>query len=119
MDPKTTIIVSEPTASPTILCSEERSDFNLDPSASDITAPTLEATNGKGVNVSFEAAGTQGTLDAAILGCRARGRVVVVAGWEKPPTVDMNLVLLREISITGQAASIQLKCWTLSDFISC
>lgn len=104
MDSKTTIIVSEPTDLRRSFALKHGATLALEPSASDIVASTLEATNGKGVDVSFEAAGTQGTLDAAILSCRARGRVVVVAGWEKPPTVDMNLVLLREISITGEDA---------------
>lgn len=61
----------------------------------------MGATSGLGVDVAFDAAGVQRTLDAAIKSVQPRGTVVNVAIWEETAAVNMNLVLSREIFITG------------------
>lgn len=61
-----------------------------------------KATENSGVDIAFDAAGVQASLDTCISSVKTRGLVVNVAIWEQSPKVDMNLVVLREITITGQ-----------------
>lgn len=55
-----------------------------------------------GVDVAFDAAGIQASLDTAIRCVKPRGVVVNVAIWEQEARVNMNLVLMREITVTGE-----------------
>lgn len=55
----------------------------LDPTQDDIVARCLELTNKKGVDVTFDAAGVQVGLDAAVNALKARGTHVNIAIWEK------------------------------------
>lgn len=63
----------------------------LDPTKDDVVARVTELTDGRGVDVAIDCAGMQRTLDAAMEGVRKKGRVVMVALWDKDkkPTVDM------------------------------
>jgi threonine dehydrogenase-like Zn-dependent dehydrogenase len=54
------------------------------------------------MDFAFDAAGAQDGIDAGLASLRPRGVFLNVAGWEKSPTIDMNLVLIREITITGK-----------------
>ncbi len=58
-------------------------------------------TNGNGVDISFDAAGVQPALDAALGVLRPpRGRLMVVAIWEAPPAgIDINRSVMREANI--------------------
>lgn len=61
----------------------------------------MELTGGIGVDVAFDAAGVQVTMDAAIESVRPRGTVVNVAIWEKPATININRLVMKEIFVTG------------------
>ena len=50
----------------------------------------------------FDAAGAQDGINAGLVSLRPRGVFLNVAGWEKNPTIDLNLVTIREITITGK-----------------
>ncbi len=70
--------------------------YVLDPTQEDIVARTREICDGQGADIVFDAAGVQSCLDQAIQTLRARGTLVNVALWEKPPTIDANSLLFRE-----------------------
>lgn len=54
------------------------------------------------MDIAFDAAGVQASMDACLYSVKTRGLVVSVASWEQAPKVDMNLMVLREITMTGE-----------------
>jgi threonine dehydrogenase-like Zn-dependent dehydrogenase len=56
----------------------------------------------QGVHVAFDAAGTQASLDACLSSLRPRGTLLNVAIWEDKATVNINLILSRELNVTGE-----------------
>ncbi|KAH7928019.1 alcohol dehydrogenase GroES domain protein [Leucogyrophana mollusca] len=81
------------------LAQEHGATLVVDPLSTDVVNATMKATDGLGVHIAFDAAGIQATMTAAVQSVRARGKVVNVASWEKPPQIDLNLCLLKEITI--------------------
>ncbi|KAG5352461.1 hypothetical protein C0989_002171 [Termitomyces sp. Mn162] len=75
--------------------------LSLDPVSVDVPEAVTKATGGIGVDIAFDAAGIQASLDAALHSVRPRGTVVNVAVWEKTATVDVNLFWTKEIFLTG------------------
>ncbi len=72
----------------------------IDPLAEDAVEVVRMLTNGNGVDVSFDAAGVQPALDAALGVLRPpRGRLMVVAIWEAPAGIDINRSVMREADI--------------------
>lgn len=59
------------------------------------------ATDGQGVDVVFDAAGIQASIDAALACVRPKGTIANVAIWEKDAQVNMNAILTKEIYLTG------------------
>ncbi|KAK5116376.1 hypothetical protein LTR62_007923 [Meristemomyces frigidus] len=78
----------------------------LDPTKDDIVARCRELTGGQGVHVTFDAAGVQPGLDAAILALRARGTHVNIAIWEKRASFFPNDLVFREKSYLGVATYV-------------
>ena len=80
----------------------------IDPSGSDpatIVGTVMKVTNGIGVDVAFDAAGSQAGLDAALPSIRPRGTFLDIAVFEESPQVNMNLVVMRELSLVGKLSS--------------
>ncbi|OJT03695.1 (R,R)-butanediol dehydrogenase [Trametes pubescens] len=67
----------------------------------DVVAETLKATNGRGADVVVDCAGSQSTLDTALKATRPGGTVMNVAGWTARPTIDMNLMLMKELVLAN------------------
>jgi (R,R)-butanediol dehydrogenase/meso-butanediol dehydrogenase/diacetyl reductase len=76
----------------------------IDPLGSDVRDEIHGLTNGRGVDVSFDAAGKPRTFLEAQRVAAPHGRVVVVAGYEEPVQFDPSLVVSTEITITGAFA---------------
>jgi (R,R)-butanediol dehydrogenase / meso-butanediol dehydrogenase / diacetyl reductase len=76
-------------------------DLVLDPSETDVAARVAELTAGRGVDVSFDAAGVEATWSAALAATRPEGTVVSLAIWEEPIRMDLNTVVLTEQNIKG------------------
>ncbi|KAL1948316.1 hypothetical protein VTO73DRAFT_12391 [Trametes versicolor] len=70
----------------------------------DVVAETLKATDGRGVDVVVDCAGSQSTLDTALKATRAGGTIMNVAGWTERPTIDMNLMLMKELVLANSIA---------------
>ncbi|KAG6852878.1 hypothetical protein C0991_008391 [Blastosporella zonata] len=114
--PSAIIVVSEISVLRRQQALKHGATLSVDPTNADIPQAVLQATGGTGVDVVFNAAGTQASMDAALLSVRPRGTVVNIAIWEKAPTVDFNLVTFKEILLTGQPDSILptleiSECW--------
>jgi threonine dehydrogenase-like Zn-dependent dehydrogenase len=114
IDPASTIFVSEPALQRRELALNHGATHVIDPlapSASGLPSPAtvpsaiLKATNGLGVDIAFDAAGIQASVDAALQSLRPKGTFVNVAIWEIDPKISMNLVLMRELNITGTPPS--------------
>jgi (R,R)-butanediol dehydrogenase/meso-butanediol dehydrogenase/diacetyl reductase len=58
-------------------------------------------TGGHGVDVVFEAAGVQATLDTALRIAAKGGELVVLSVFATPPTVDLGLVMINEVRIVS------------------
>jgi (R,R)-butanediol dehydrogenase/meso-butanediol dehydrogenase/diacetyl reductase len=79
-------------------------DVVIDPSVESTAERVLDLTDGRGVDVVIEAAGVQAALDAAMRAVRSGGTVVSCASWETPAVVDLNDLLIREITLVGTLA---------------
>lgn len=114
IDPESPIFVSEPALQRRELALKHGATHVIDPlapsesgSPSPTTVPSavLKATNGLGVDIAFDAAGIQASVDAALQSLRPKGTFVNVAIWEFDPKVSMNLILMRELNVTGTPPS--------------
>ncbi|KAG5352462.1 hypothetical protein C0989_002172 [Termitomyces sp. Mn162] len=103
-DPSATIVMSEPTVLRRQQALKNGATLSLDPLSVDVPEAVTKATGGIGVDIAFDAAGIQASLDTALHSVRPRGTVVNVAVWEKFATVDVNLFWTKEIFLTGSAA---------------
>ncbi|KAF4576249.1 hypothetical protein EYR36_004226 [Pleurotus pulmonarius] len=101
IDPNSIIVVSEPAALRLEVASQHGATITSNPLDSDIPAIIAKATNGKGIDHAFDAAGVQSGIDLSLKCVRPRGSVMLVALWEVSPKIDLNLVLRREITVTG------------------
>jgi (R,R)-butanediol dehydrogenase / meso-butanediol dehydrogenase / diacetyl reductase len=79
-------------------------DHVIDPTAGDVTAQVMELTKGRGADVSFECAGIDAVLAAAIRSTRAGGTCVNVAIWGHEASVAMNDLVFREVNVLGSLA---------------
>jgi len=73
----------------------------FDPRATDVAAEIRERTDGLGVDVSFECAGTQGALDACIDATRGAGTVGQVALHVGERAVLPEVWTLKDLTICG------------------
>ncbi|TFK31770.1 alcohol dehydrogenase GroES domain protein [Crucibulum laeve] len=103
IDLESTIIVSEPATIRRSLALKHGASHVLDPVKTDrnVSEVVMGLTNGIGVDVAFDAAGVQASLDVALASIRPRGIFMNVAIWEDNPRINMNLILSREIVVTG------------------
>jgi threonine dehydrogenase-like Zn-dependent dehydrogenase len=103
IDPDAKIIVAEPAALRRDLAARHGATVVIDPTTSDITGTVLEATSNVGVDVAFDAAGLQSTVDAAINSVRANGTIMNIALWDAgvKARIDMNSMVLKQITLLG------------------
>jgi len=76
----------------------------IDPTQESVIEATMELTKGRGADVSFECAGADDTLTAAIRSTRVGGTCVNVAIWPQEAKVPMNDLVIREVSLVGSLA---------------
>ncbi|KAI0767651.1 L-threonine 3-dehydrogenase [Fomes fomentarius] len=73
--------------------------FDVGNSTVDVVQETIRATDGRGADIVFDCAGTQVTLDTALYAVRPGGTIMNVAAWKGNPNIDLNLMLMREITL--------------------
>lgn len=101
------------------MAEEHDADVVFDPLNQDVTAEVRKITGGKGADVVFDAAGMQPSITLAIDAVRPRGHVMDIALWGNDPAkIDMNKVLAKEITITGQCAvGVPCESHSLNEFL--
>lgn len=74
--------------------------------SSELSGPeaVMELTDGVGVDLAFETAGTQGGLDDAVASVRRGGTVVSLGIWKDRGTLDMTDLVMREVTVVGSLA---------------
>jgi len=95
------IIAVEPAAARKGKAPGAGADVVLDPTETDVPAAVRELTEGAGADVAFECAGIDAVLASAIASVRPGGLVVNVAIWGQPATVQMNSLVMSEVSLLG------------------
>ncbi|SCZ96303.1 BZ3500_MvSof-1268-A1-R1_Chr8-2g10104 [Microbotryum saponariae] len=92
------VIVSEPSGSRRKMATHAGAHHVISPREDDVVSKCRELTGGDdvGVDVSFECAGVEASLTAAIAALRPRGTCVNVAIWSTKPQIDMNALVLGE-----------------------
>ena len=103
IDPDAKVIVAEPAALRRDLADRYGATVVIDPTTSDITSAVLKATSNVGVDVAFDAAGLQSTVDAAINSVRPNGTIMNIALWDAgvKAAIDMNSIALKQITLLG------------------
>jgi threonine dehydrogenase-like Zn-dependent dehydrogenase len=100
------IIVSEPSPMRRDLAAELGSRATVravDPGAEDLTQVVMEATDGQGVDVTFECAGTQETLDSCFALTRRAGRISLIGHYRETPRLNVEPLVIRSMSVYGPA----------------
>ncbi|OCH91175.1 alcohol dehydrogenase GroES domain protein [Obba rivulosa] len=93
--------VSEPAAARCKLALALGADDVFDPLTADVSAEVRKVTGGSGADVVFECSGIEAGLHTALNAVRARGNIVNISVWEKPPAFDVNLLMMREATFTA------------------
>ncbi|KAJ8522415.1 hypothetical protein ONZ45_g1002 [Pleurotus djamor] len=101
VDPTARVIVSEPAQLRREYALAHGATIAFNPLKDDLEAIINKATGGEGADIVFDAAGIQASIDACIKGVRPRGTIVVVAVWEEAPKINMNVLLMKEATLTG------------------
>ena len=105
IDPSTTIIVSEPALARRQFALDHGATIVINPSGSEpatVIEAVMKATNGIGVDIAFDAAGSQQGLDSALPSIRPRGMYLNIAVFDGSPQINMNLIVMREITLAGK-----------------
>ena len=85
-------------------------DAVIDPTEEDVVAKVKELTGGEGAEHSFDAAGIQATLQAALHATRKSGTITIISIWEGPVQINPNDIVLSELDVRG------IICYTPEDF---
>ena len=84
------------------MAKDHHADAVFNPVTDDVKEEIYKVTNSQGVDVVFDCVGIQATNTLAVQAVRPRGGIMNIALWgEEPAKIDMNVVLSKEISITG------------------
>jgi len=100
------IIVSEVAERRRQFAKELGATYVLDPTKDQIAKRCQELCEDQGVHIAFDAAGVQAGLDQAVEAVRARGTIVNIAVWEKPPSIDVNKLVFKERKYLGIATYV-------------
>ncbi len=89
---------------------EELGFTALDARKVNVTEEILSKTNGHGVDIVFEVAGSQITVNQMVGIVKTQGQIVVVSVFKQPPTIDFAKMHFNEISLTTT------RCYSHDDF---
>lgn len=99
-----TIIAVKKSDAGTELIRELGADYCLT-GKDDVKQRIFEITNGKGVDVVFEAAGNEKTINICIGICRRNGDIVLVGNTSPKITVPLQEIVTRQLNLHGSCAS--------------
>ena len=98
------VIVVEPADARKAKAPGAGADHVLDPTEVDVPEAIRELTDGRGADVTFECAGVDAVLAAAVASTRPGGTCVNVSIWGHPATFDVNSLVFSEIHLIGSLA---------------
>jgi (R,R)-butanediol dehydrogenase / meso-butanediol dehydrogenase / diacetyl reductase len=98
------VIVVEPADARKAKAPGAGADHVLDPGEVDVPEAVRELTDGRGADVTFECAGVDAVLAAAVASTRPGGTCVNVSIWGHPATFDVNSLVFSEIHLIGSLA---------------
>ena len=81
-----------------------KADSILDPRRGDLAEAALQESEGRGFDVVLECAGSASLFELSLLVCRKGGRIVAASSDPEPASVDVNLILAKELTILGSLA---------------
>ncbi|OOQ91200.1 hypothetical protein PEBR_01368 [Penicillium brasilianum] len=73
----------------------------LDPQETDKPNAMKDLTDGRGVEIVFDAVGVETALNGIIDATPVRGTIVNIAVWEKRPAINVNELMYRDINYMG------------------
>ena len=76
-------------------------DYAIDPSQQDLKEEILKITDGKGVDVAFEATSVNVVLDQLIDCLKLKGTLVVESIWSKKAQFDIHALVMKELTVRG------------------
>lgn len=79
-------------------------DAVFDPTEVDVAAEVRGRTGGRGADVAFECTSVQPVLDMLMDAVKPTGTIVNVSVWMQPAAVDMERVVIKEITLRGSMA---------------
>lgn len=97
------VYVSEPRAARRSLALESGADEVIDPTERDPVKAIRERTGG-GVDVSFEVAGVETSVNQSLEAVRSGGTTTIVSIFEETVNVDPNDIVMPETAVVGTAA---------------
>jgi (R,R)-butanediol dehydrogenase/meso-butanediol dehydrogenase/diacetyl reductase len=102
-----TIVVSEPSAVRREAIARLGADRVVDPVKGDLAGAVAEATQGRGVDVAFDASGAGPAVGQALAQLTPQGVLVVVALHEKPFGFNPTTLVMSETAATGSLGYLQ------------
>jgi len=97
------IAVSEPNTTRAQIGKNCGADVAYNPMKEDVVSLIREATGGQGVDIAFDCAGNQRTFDCAMDSTRPLGTIVNVALWSNRATIDLQMLLWKERTLTASS----------------
>lgn len=99
-----TVLVSEINPARKQKARDIGADAVFDPSEVDVAEEVRRLTGGLGADVAFECSSVQPVLDMLMDAVKPTGTIVNVSIWMKPAAVDMERVVIKEITLRGSMA---------------
>lgn len=100
------VAVSEPAKARREKSIQFGADLALNPVSTDVVKLVKERTNGKGVDIAFECAGSEPGLATAVAATKARGTIMNISIWEKQPVINMGILVLKEKTLTASCCYV-------------
>ena len=94
------IIVSEPSARRRALA-QQRGVRTVDPSDENLEEIVMSSTRGQGVDVTFECAGEEETLNQALSLTRKGGKISLIGHYRETPRLNVEAVIVNSMSLFG------------------
>jgi 2-desacetyl-2-hydroxyethyl bacteriochlorophyllide A dehydrogenase len=95
------IFVTDLSANRLRVAKEMGADLVLNPAAADITAAIMAATEGRGVDIAFEAVGATPTVQQAMSSLKIGGEAVWIGNSAKMININMQEIVTRELKVAG------------------
>lgn len=95
------ILVSDTSDARLAVARQIGADVTINPTQEDVQAVVKAHTDGRGVEVAFEAVGLSATAQQAVNVTRNKGTVVWIGNNQRMIEVDMQAIVTRELSVLG------------------